>query len=602
MGDIVKHNQPCIGDDCTSTDAMQVYADGTGFCFSCNEFFKASEIESGETSPAQLKVPEKKTTDNKLTVEDVLKYPIRGFLDRAIPQDICEFFGVRASYGSNGEIHTHYYPHGNGYNCRIAPTKQFFRVGEFNKLFGQDKFSGGGRRLVITEGELDALTVAYATKEKFNKIYPVVSMGSVANIKMLIEQREWIRSFNEVVLWFDNDEAGKKALAEAIRIVGYDKAKIAKHPTFKDANEIIQTKTFTAWPEVYQTILDAETFIPSGIINKDALWQQLVEYNAKESLPFPECLGGLNTKLKGKREGEITLFTSGTGSGKSTIFREDMLFTLANTPADVKIGVLSLEEAPAETARKLAGMFLNRNPSDEEISIEDLKPGFDAVFGTDRVVLLDHQGAITDNSIIDQLEYMCLVGCKYIYIDHITILVSEGVASLVGNEAQDKMMGDLLRLVKRHPVWIGLISHLRKVNTGSTSFEEGKLPSLDDIRGSGSIKQISFDIVGFARNLMAEDEIDRNTIKMAVLKARYTGLTGEVTGAVYNQKTGRLTAANDADKLQQESFRKVEVVDEGTGEIIDAVLNTRSGKLAPAPYKPLNTPSLAATWRPKNNS
>jgi twinkle protein len=550
-----------------------VYEDGTGYCFSCCSPFKKEEVDEGEKMPRAEKAPEpNEGNSKKLTVGEISTYPVRGFKDRGIPQGICEFFGVRASYGSNGEIDTHYYPHGDGYNCRYAPEKRFFRVGEFTKLFGQEKFNSGGKRLTITEGELDAMTIAYATQERFKKIYPVVSMGSVSNLKRLIENRDWIRSFDEVVLWFDNDEPGQNAIQEAIRIVGFDKVKVAKHHTAKDANELLQKKGFTALAEIYTTVLDAESFVPSGIITKETLWQQLVEYNAKESLSFPPCLDGLNLKLKGKREGEITLFTSGTGSGKSTIFREDILHTKENTPPDVKIGILSLEEAPAETARKLAGMFLERNPADEEISIEDLKPGFDAVFGDDRLVLLDHQGAITDNSIIDQLEYMCLIGCKYIYIDHITILVSEGVEKLQGNEAQDKMMNELLRLVKRHPVWIGLISHLRKVNSGAQSFEEGKLPTLDDIRGSGSIKQISFDIVAFARNLMAEDETARNTIKMAVLKARYTGLTGEVRGAVYNQKTGRLSAANDADKVSDESFKRIVEV-KGT---------------------------LASTWRPKD--
>jgi twinkle protein len=320
-----------------------------------------------------------------------------------------------------------------------------------------------------------------------------------------------------------------------------------------------------------QVIYDAETFVPSGIINKSELRTRLIEYNAKESLPYPPCLDGVNKKLKGKRTGEITLLISGTGSGKSTLLREDMLHTLAHLQEGEKLGILSLEESPEETARKLAGMYLERNPADEEIPIEELLVGFDKVFGDDKIVLLDHQGAITDNSIIDQLEYMCLVGCKYIYIDHITILVSEGIEKLQGNEAQDKMMNELLRLVKRHPVWIGLISHLRKVNTGATSFEQGRLPTLDDIRGSGSIKQISFDIIAFARDLMAEDETDRNTVKMAVLKARYTGLTGEVTGAIYDQKTGRFSICSDADKIvKQESFSKVEE----------------------------KKPSLASTWRP----
>ena len=76
------------------------------------------------------------------------------------------------------------------------------------------------------------------------------------------------------------------------------------------------------------------------------------------------------------------------------------------------------------------------------------------------------------------------------------------------------------------------------------SFEEGKLASIDDIKGSGSIKQISFDIVAFARNLVAENSIERNTIKFRVLKSRFTGLTGSAGSATYDNNTGRLTAVS----------------------------------------------------------
>jgi twinkle protein len=173
--------------------------------------------------------------------------------------------------------------------------------------------------------------------------------------------------------------------------------------------------------------------------------------------------------------------------------------------------------------------------------LEDLRVGFDEIFGGDRVLLLDHQGSINDSSIMDKLEYMALAGAKYLFIDHITILVSEGAGNLRGLEAQDRVMNDLLRLVKKHNVWIGLVSHLRKVPGGlGKTFEQGKLPTLDDIRGSGSIKQISFDVIGFSRNMEAEDEVERNHISMSVLKSRYTGLTGPVNGATYELATGRL--------------------------------------------------------------
>ena len=105
-------------------------------------------------------------------------------------------------------------------------------------------------------------------------------------------------------------------------------------------------------------------------------------------------------------------------------------------------------------------------------------------------------------------------------------------------------MSDLLKIVKRHNVWLGLISHLRKA-MGGKSFEEGNLASIDDIKGSGSIKQISFDIIAFARNLVAEDEAERNTVKFRVLKSRFTGRTGDAGAAVYDPTTTRLRGGAD---------------------------------------------------------
>ena len=159
------------------------------------------------------------------------------------------------------------------------------------------------------------------------------------------------------------------------------------------------------------------------------------------------------------------------------------------------------------------------------------------MFGDERLVLLDHQGSVSDESLTDKMEYLTLMGCKYIILDHITIAVSEGAKGKTGNEAVDAFMSDLLKMCKKHNVWLGVISHLRK---GEKPFEEGHLPSIDDIKGSGSIKQIAFDIVAFARNMIAESENERNTIKLRVLKSRFTGRTGDCGSTKYNSKTTRL--------------------------------------------------------------
>lgn len=559
MGKIVKSNLPCKDQiKCCSSDARRLYEDGTSFCFSCSEFFPRDEDELFEFShlvseapkklSPQLKIATKASQEAKLA--EVNEYQIRGLKDRGITKVVCEFFGVRVSFGADGNIDGHYYPyvtHGVlSYKERIVATKQFFWVGKAGDLFGYDKFQGGGKRLIITEGEIDAMSVAQASMDKYNKIYPVISVTSASGIEKLLEHREWIRSFQEVCLWFDSDTPGQEALEKALKIVGVDKAKIIVATNgCKDANEVLVT---IGSAEVTRNVWDAVSWTPAGIIKKEELWEALCNYNNIASIPYPPCMEGVNLKLKGMRLGEIALFISGTGSGKSTLLREIMLHLLEHSEVskDTKLGVISLEEAPAETARKLSGMVLKKNPANEEIPIEELKVGFDQVFGEDRVILLDHQGSIADGSIVDQLEYMALMGCKYLFIDHITILVSEGADGLTGNEAIDKVMNDLLRLVKRHSVWIGLVSHLRKAPVGGKSFEEGKLPTLDDIRGSGSIKQISFDVLAFARNMQALDDREKNTIKMAALKCRYTGLTGITPGAIYDHVTGRLYKAEDA--------------------------------------------------------
>lgn len=568
MGKIVSKDNPCLDQvECQSSDGMQVYDDGSGFCFSCHQFWSKSQVDSADPADVRRKTRVSDVDDEdefqpQMTVERAAELPIRGLRDRGIPKDICEFFGVRVSYGSDGEIDQHFYPHGHGYNVRKVAEKKFYRVGDCDDLCGADKFSGGGRRVVVTEGEPDMLSVAYATRKKWGTIYPVVTMGSSANTGLLLKRREWLRTFDEVVLWFDNDDAGKDALDKAIKIIGFDKIKIAKHPVHKDANAV---QMADGWEAVLRPIFDAEKFVPAGIISRAVLKERMRLLNSVHALPYPACMAGVNKNLKGMRTGEIALFTSGTGSGKSTLVREIILEIKAQT--DEKIGYCALEESPEAEAKRMSGMQLSRNTAKDDMEFEELEVGFDELFGKEdeeeRIMMLDHQGSISDASIVDKIEYMCLMGCKYIVIDHITILVSEGVDKLQGNEAQDKIMNQLLSLVKRYPVWIGLISHLRKVGQGAVSFEEGKLPTMDDIKGSGSIKQISFDIIAFARDLNAASEVERNTIKMAVLKARTTGLTGRVNGAIYDHDTGRLRAEPERDALangedEVEDFSKVE--------------------------------------------
>lgn len=532
----VKRHQPC--EDCGSSDALAVYDDGHTYCFSCTKY---TAPPRGQAMGAEvIEFTDRNTAESVGVISTYSSYPIS---TRGLSKEIVDYYNVKMSVDEDGMPEAHYYPYtrkGNlvAYKKRELP-KQFSVVGNFGgiELFGQQQaLESGGTKLIITEGELDCLAVAQAMYEKHGRYSSVVSIPSASQTKTLLDNREFIQRYKEVVLMFDQDEAGEKAVEQAAKIIGAEKVKVATYQ-HKDPCELFKAEGSQG---VVSAFWSATRYNPAGILTGNAIWDRFMERKNSESVPYPDCLSGLNDKLGGMRHGEITLFTSGTGSGKSTVIKEIVLDILDKT--DDKVGLISLEESVGDTAEKFIAMQLKRPLlNDPDITDDELRKGFDSVFGDERLVLLDHQGSVSDASLLDKIEYMALMGCKYLVLDHITIAVSEGSDGLTGNEAIDKVMSDLLKIVKKHNVWLGLISHLRKAQ-GGRSFEEGHLASIDDIKGSGSIKQISFDIIAFARNLVAESDAERNTIKLRVLKARFTGNTGDCGTAVYDPKTTRLSA------------------------------------------------------------
>jgi twinkle protein len=514
---------------CPSSDAFS-YKEGDDFghCFSCG---KTTPLD-----PNKIYTPEPKENYSMHSLEEIQGYPIRGFKERGITKTVTEFYGVKVSYDEEGNISSHFYPYSKesqivAYKERKLP-KTFTVHGDFKDVdpFGKHLFNSG-KRIVITEGELDALSVAQAQYDKYGTFYPVISLASASQTKALVVIRDWLRGFQEVILMLDQDEAGKKASDAAAKIIGFDKVKVASLPE-KDPSDVL---TKRGSETLMKCVFDARPYSPAGIVKGEAIWEQFKLKQSVVSVPYPECLESLNEKLIGMRQGEITLFTSGTGSGKSTVIKEIALELLDKT--EDSVGMISLEESIGDTAQKFIAMSLKKNLTDNEATEEELYSGFQQVFGDERLVLLDHQGSVSDASLIDKIEYLAVLGCKYIILDHITIAVSEGANGKTGNEAVDYVMSELLKIVKKHNIWLGVISHLRK---GDKPFEEGHLPTIDDIKGSGSIKQISFDIIAFARNMIADNEAVRNTINLRVLKSRFTGRTGNCGSTSYNPQTTRL--------------------------------------------------------------
>ena len=525
---------------CGSSDANAVYSDGSATCFSCKKYTPAGGIQV-EDNDIQFNV-----IQSKLDMEQIEKLPTDTF--RGISKVTNYDAGVKVEYDDKRNIVAHYYPitvEGviKAYKKRIVATKEFRSIGkaEVPQLFNQVN-CGRRKNLVITEGEVDALSIIEMLKTAKAQM-DVVSIvnGAQSARRNIAANLEFVNKYTKVFLAFDNDDNGKEAAKDVAHIIKPGLAHIVDCAGVKDANQALEMSIADKY---LSCIWGAKTYKPDSFVSGEAVWKAFNERSKVESIPYPMCVNGLNDKLMGMRLGEITLLTSGTGSGKSTVVKEMILNLLEKT--EDKVGLISLEESIGDSATKLIGMAMNKNiRMPEDITKEEARAGYEKVFGDERLILLDHQGSVQDNSLLQRMEYLAAIGCKYLVLDHITIAVSEGAEGKTGNEAVDKVMSDLLKITKRYNIHLTLISHLRKSSGDLKSFEQGRLPSLDDIKGSGSIKQISFDIIAFSRNMMSEDISDRNTVKFAVLKSRFTGDTGMCGQAKYDQLTGRLQYSED---------------------------------------------------------
>lgn len=538
---------------------MQVYEDGGAKCFSCNKAFNyekeyKAKYGTGEVKPIQDNYRRSHYAKREIALDDILVLPVRGIKERLITKEVADFYGLRASYDENGEIERFYFPFSSvagattGYKCKNPNNKSdMFTTGDTRSIFGLEHFMNGGNKIVITEGEEDAMAIAQASLTKYKNVYPAVSMGSATQTDYLLKNRDTLRKFNEIIIWFDNDEQGQKASLLAGKILGSDKVKIV-HSNEKDACDTLKKYgPIEGTKKIWTYIFDAKAYSPAGIVLGEETWDKYKEFQNLEFVPWPPFLSRLNQLTFGRALGTITMFAAGTGIGKSTLLREDFLHLVDTT--DAKIGACFLEEDVGETVGGIIGLKLNKRVGlpGVELTEEEERKAWEATVGAPgRSIFVDHQGSVSDDSLIDKLEFLILNGCTYLYLDHITIAISE-TDDNNANAAIDKFMSSLLKLVKKHKVWIGVVSHLRKVKSGEDSFESGAPISEDDLKGSGSLKQISFQTIAISRNKGAANEKTRNKSRIYLLKDRKTGNSGPAGAYRFDSVTGRLLEEEDKD-------------------------------------------------------
>ena len=501
--EFVRHE---LCNSCGSSDGNSLYTDGHSYCFVCHTYTNGPEITTHIHTNSIVQI--------KGSAERLQK--------RKISQKTCEKFKV---YRDGDKLRFYYHdPSGIVKGAKIkTKDKQFTYEGETpGTFFGQHLWGSSGKRIIITEGELDC--VSYA---ELYPTWPVVSLPSgAAGAKKAIQKNlEFLQGYEEILLWFDADEAGQKAAEEAASVLPPGRAYIARLEAYKDLSDALQASDYNAIDDAF---FKRKEFRPDGIVDAKSLLELVTTPQPPADYDYP--FQGLQSKLHGIRRGELVTITSGSGQGKSSVCRDLAAHLLSNGE---RVGYLALEESNRRTALGLMSAAVGNNLALGEHSHDTLTKAFDSSINNWNLYLFDGFGSFDPDIIYNRIEYLASgLDCKIIFLDHLSILMS----GLDGDERRmiDQTMTRLRSLVERTGIVLFLVSHLKR-GSSDQNHEEGARVTLGQLRGSAAIAQLSDAVIGLERDQQSGSKHSDTTVR--ILKNRYSGETGVACRLNYDLST-----------------------------------------------------------------
>lgn len=510
------------------------------------------------------------------SVDDVQKYPFKAFPERGISEDTCKRFGVKAGLSEKDgkSVEAYYFPSYNQKGKVVGYKKQDVTVDKSheyhwttvgsvsisNKLFGQqvvEELSRKRTNLILTEGEWDTLSVYQSCVDsvrgtKYEGIEPTVTsipMGTKNAVEAVLHNDSFVKSYDALTIFFDDDHCtpaeakkgivkgheAREQVANALIGSGISLMTLSPCDGFKDASDYLQNNKSSDLSKLVQfgkRVFSAEKIVKASDISFEELITKRPEGLYVNSFPK------LMEKLHGFRPRELVLLTAPSGVGKSTI---SSIFANAFIEHGERVGQIYLEETNKETlqrciASKLKVNYLRfKNDPTSVASLEKIKAAYDEVVNDNKVIMLGHFGSLPISEFMAKVRHMHLVeGCRYIIVDHLSLLIS---GSVVENERKelDLVMTELAAFCAANDVCIIAISHINRSNASefkAPKSKDGKdieeaywvKVTKESMRGSASLEQLSFVIIGVEPEI--KPDRSRGRVRLTVLKNRPFGYLG----------------------------------------------------------------------------
>lgn len=537
--------EPCP--KCGSSDNLARYSDGHAYCFGCEHYEPGDDAGHPSTERKER---------HRVSGDLIRPGTVQALAKRGISEETCSKWGYTVSELGGQTVQVANYRDTSGtiiaQKVRFK-NKDFRFIGDAKNagLYGAHLWRDGGRRIVVTEGEIDAMSVSQVQGNK----WPVVSLpgGAPAAKKAITKNLQYLLGFEEVVLMFDDDEPGQDAARECALVFPPGRCKIARIQGHKDANEALQAGNGA---KIVDAIFGARAFRLDGVVTiADVKDRALIP----TEMGFPWFGEQLSYQLYGRRLHEIIAIGAGTGVGKTEFLAKQIYYDL--THLEEPVGVFLLEQPPHDTVKRIASTHAgkqfhvpNRDPDNPRWTAAELREAIGEIEDR-RLFMYDSFGATDWDIIKSTIRFLAhSEGVRLFYLDHLTALAAAEDDERTGLE---RIMSEMGALVQELPITIHMVSHLSTPD--GKPHEEGGRVMIRHFKGSRSIGFWCVTMLGLERDQQDEDKKLRCVTTVRILKHRPVGAAvGETIFYRYDGETGRLL------ELDHNPFEE-----EGTNETYD---------------------------------
>lgn len=543
----IESKLPC--EACGSSDAYHISEnDGIqyGHCFTCQHH----ERLDGNINEAEP-MKDKQTVDYGDALNKIQSFQSITLKDRKINSGVTGKYGVVSFLGSKVEEISRYYPiYSEGklvaYKERKLP-KEFRIVGSSRgniELFGQRLWTNGGKLLIITVGEEDAMA-SYQITSKFSKSgkgYSSVSVVNGANATKNIKSNlEWIEKFDKVIFAVDQEELDLSQAEKWCDLITIGKGHIAKFEG-KDASDMLK---LGKEEEYMDALRNARKHIGEGTVFSGLSFSSFHEQSAEiDCVSYPTILG-LDDLLPGFVKGKTDILVAPVKTGKTTIVNH---FIYELIKQGEKVALFSTEISAKNILKKLMSLHLETNLRTE--GSENLKKHADSykeLFGSDdsdsSLIIDTCESIMTVDDVTRRArQYALGYDVKYIFVDNLTgfykKLADEGKELHVAN----KLALELTNFAKTYEIYTCLVLHTRKKMESANSKYQSDI-TIDSVYGSGDAVRWCDNVIAITKAEHKDEGQDGFITQLRVLASR-DNRTGSGNKLQYNPKTTKYEKLN----------------------------------------------------------